>query len=133
MGTLFVFCTVSYCEICKILDSNSAIKEFLRKQTYVKMDRIVSGNYRCSVSGCLTTLKTKQENEHLFAIPQNISEDWRNVLRKPQNWLPKKNSKICSKHFTPGDINGRRLRPGAIPPPTFPTLFVASGNIFYNG
>ena len=75
------------------------------------MDRIVNGNYRCSVSGCLTTLKTKQENEHLFAIPQNISEDWRNVLRKPENWLPVA---------------------GAIPLPSFPTLFVASGKILYN-
>ena len=90
-----------------------------------------AGNTRCAVTGCSTTLKTKAHNVHLFAIPLNISADWRRVLKKPDGWTPKKNSKICSKHFTPGDMTpgGRKLRPGAIPLPSYPTLFVAAGNI----
>ena len=54
------------------------------------MDKITAENYGCSARGCLTTLKTKPQSVNLFAIPQNISENWRNVLNKPDDWVPKK-------------------------------------------
>ena len=72
MGTLFVFCTVSYCEICKILDSNSAIKEFLRKQTYVKMDRIVSGNFAAQLVDALQPSK-QNKRMSIFSLFPKIS------------------------------------------------------------
>ena len=98
----------------------------------MEKNKIPPGCTQCSVNGCDTNLKSKPVNVHLFAIPKTITEDWRSVLNKPEDWMPRKHSKICSLHFTPGDVIGRKLRPGAIPLPSFPTLFVASGKTDLN-
>ena len=42
--------------------------------------------------------------------------NWRRVVDKcDKSWTPRKDSVICSRHFNKADINGRKLRPGAIP------------------
>ena len=55
----------------------------------------------------------------LFLIENvnKLTDMWRQVIGRP-DWCPKKNSKICSKHFTPHDITGerrKRLVSGAVP------------------
>ena len=81
----------------------------------------------CAVSGCATNEKTKSSKIILFSIPSEYTQDWRRVINKPDYWLPRPNSKICSLHFTPGDIVGKKLRPGALPQPSLPVVFIPSG------
>ena len=97
------------------------------KQTAVKMP----GQY-CAVESCLSSTKTAKENGiRFFSIPSDFDEDWRRVLNKRDKaWQPKKSSRICSKHFTKGDINGMKLRPGAIPIPEPFIIPVIEGKIF---
>ena len=87
--TLIVFVQFRTVNYVDFQTQKSAIEESLSK-TLVKMDKITAENYGCSARGCLTTLKTKPQSVNLFAIPQNISENWRNVLNKPDDWVPKK-------------------------------------------
>ena len=42
-------------------------------------------------------------------------------LKQPENWVQRKHSKIFSLHFTPGDVIRRKLRPEALPLPSFPS------------
>ena len=81
----------------------------------------------CAVSGCATNEKTKKANIILFSIPSEFTQDWRRVINRPEYWIPKPSSKICSLHFTPGDIVAKKLRPGAIPLTSLPVVFIQSG------
>ena len=91
-----------------------------------KSDPILPGDVKCVVNGCKTRKFSKADNVTLFSVPQSLSDDWHRVIDRKQ-WTPKKSSKICSLHFTRGDVIGKHLRPGAIPLSSFPSLFVKSG------
>ena len=60
----------------------------------------------CTVRGCGVN-KRKQPNIPLFKIPDGADQDenWMQVLmyKKPLAWRPKKNTKICAKHFHPSE------------------------------
>ena len=83
----------------------------------------------CAVEGCKSSTKLPREEQpnHFFSFPSDYNEDWRRVVNKCDvSWLPKKSSRICSLHFTKGDIVGNRLRVGAIPIPA-PFLPIIQG------
>ena len=101
-----------------------------------KSGPILAGDVKCVVNGCSTRRFSKPQSVRLFSMPKILSDDWTRVIAREENWVPKKSSKICSLHFTRGDITGHYLRPGAIPVPSLPLLFVKSGKgksiiIFY--
>ncbi len=70
----------------------------------------------CSVEGCQNN--SNSENVSFFSFP-NTEEDCAKWIKftKKAAWLPTKNSTICSDHFSPEVITGRRhyLQNGAIP------------------
>ena len=86
----------------------------------------------CAVKGCKSSsiLPKDDQPAHFFAIPSFINEDWRRVINKDSDWVPKKSSRICSRHFSKGDIVGQKLRVGAIPIPE-PFLPIIQGKFSY--
>ena len=81
------------------------------KQTIQQM-----GVQYCSVKDCKSTSTCR--DVHFFAFPKNIlNSEWIAVVNKA-GWVPKKTSKICSLHFSPHHIRGRKrkiLIQGAVP------------------
>jgi len=69
---------------------------------------------KCMVICCDST-DTSDSKFSFFSIPAGCDKQWLNVIGRGDDWLPKKNSKICSKHFPLHVINNRRLVPGAVP------------------
>ena len=86
----------------------------------------------CAVKGCKSSsiLPKDDQPAHFFAIPSFINKDWRRVINKDSDWVPKKSSRICSRHFSKGDIVGQKLRVGAIPIPE-PFLPIIQGKFSY--
>ena len=73
------------------------------------------GRY-CVVSDCKSRWIKKEKGVIFFSVPSDICEGWRRVINHVDpTWVPKKATRICSKHFTRDDIYGRKLRKGAIP------------------
>lgn len=70
----------------------------------------------CVVEHCSSRSKTDKQLI-FFRFPSNFDPGWRTLIQKPIGWVPKPNTRICSLHFRPTDIVGRKLRPGAIPFP----------------
>ena len=76
---------------------------------------------KCSVKECKPGNSVKY-----FSFPEEITNAWIIIVNKPE-WTPSKRDKICSQHFSPGDIvSGRFLRKGAVP-----TKTVFPGYYFY--
>ncbi len=67
----------------------------------------------CSVNLCNSNSDDKTIS--LFSFPSGYSKEWISVVSRGEDWLPEKNTKICSKHFAPHMINNKRLLPGAVP------------------
>jgi hypothetical protein len=68
----------------------------------------------CIVKSCNST-NNSSDTTSFFSIPANYGGEWLKVIGRGDSWTPKKNSKICSKHFSPHMIVNKRLQPGAIP------------------
>ena len=67
---------------------------------------------KCCVPKCRTGLSSNINNEkvfrHRFPTDGNMMQQWiRNIPRK--NWIPNKNSVVCSLHFLPTDFSTNRL------------------------
>ena len=75
------------------------------------------GGKHCIVKGCKSwSVDLKGKGVIFFSIPSDICDKWRRVIRNVDPaWVPKKGTRICSKHFGKEDIIGRKLRKGAIP------------------
>ena len=67
----------------------------------------------CIVKSCESNSYDKTIS--LFSFPSCCSKEWIDAVGREEGWLPKKNSKICSKHFAPHMIRNRHLLPGAVP------------------
>ena len=52
----------------------------------------------CIVKSC--DCNEKDSKISLFSFPPGYSKEWINVVGREEGWLPKKNTKICAKHFT---------------------------------
>jgi hypothetical protein len=68
-------------------------------------------NY-CCVKNCNS--KSCDSGVVLFSFPKEFNDKWLEVVNR-DDWKPKPNSKICSKHFSPCSIRRKRLIPGAMP------------------
>ena len=73
----------------------------------------------CCVKTCENT--SKSESVIFFSFPKTeLRNEWIKFTQK-EGWKPSKNSKICSAHFLPNLINGRKqLQEGAVP--TLPVM-----------
>ena len=82
----------------------------------------------CSVNNCRSN--STEEKVSFFSFPKSYGESWRRVVNR-EGWLPKKTSKICSRHFLPKDMYGRekrrRLKEGANPYLSFKAGIVQTG------
>ncbi len=50
-----------------------------------------------------------------FSFSDKYSQEWIKVVGRGDDWLPKKYTKKCSKHFGGHMIRNNRLLPGAFP------------------
>ncbi|XP_023342558.1 zinc finger protein 64 [Eurytemora carolleeae] len=66
----------------------------------------------CAVRSC--TSNSSYSGLRFFSFPKELDSAWTKVVDR-EDWVPKKNSKICSLHFRTRDITGRHIRQGAIP------------------
>ncbi len=53
----------------------------------------------CIVKSC--DGNSNDMNLLFFKFPPNYSKQWIEVVGREEGWLPKKNTKMCSKHFAP--------------------------------
>ena len=67
----------------------------------------------CSVKTCKNN--SSSENIVLFYFPKSyVRNRWIQFTQK-DGWTPKKYSTICSEHFCPHLIHGKKLQEGAVP------------------
>ncbi|CAH0548847.1 unnamed protein product [Brassicogethes aeneus] len=85
---------------------------------------------KCVVMGCENRTDTKGDEKNdvnFFVFPQDpiIKQKWIKAMKKPDNWLPLKYSRVCSKHFKYELIDTtkqrRRLHSLAVPSLNLPS------------
>ncbi len=69
----------------------------------------------CIVKSCTSTYNSSDKELSFFGFPSAYNKDWLKAVGRGDDWKPKKNTKICSRHFPPHMISNRRLLPGAVP------------------
>ena len=75
-----------------------------------------------SRSCCVVSCKNTNNIEGLgfYSVPANLSIEWRKVIGRGDEWMPKKHTKICGNHFSPHDFSTsgklkRKLKRGSTP------------------
>ena len=83
---------------------------------------------------CVFTCKNTNDIEGLgfHSVPANITSEWRKVIGRGDEWMPKKNTKTCGQHFSPHDFTASGYLKRGSTPSSNPHLSSISLGIFLN-
>ena len=126
-----------YCNICtphpiqliaSFFNSKQQWREKFTDWIYVKCLFLMSR--RCCVLSCKNTNHIEGLGFH--SVPANLTSEWRKVIGRGDEWMPKKNTKICGKHFSPHDFTSSGYLKRGSTPSSNPHLSSITLGIFLN-